>query len=143
MLASEPPSSPPGEDAAPEDSLAWYKSQYEQLETELAEFRVSSEELEKELERDLDAAEKRENALKGKAEGLVFEVDEWKVGSPLLQLCCRLQRIIIADSAIAEEVQGIEDRGERGTERTGKGDHNLEGLKSHVAAQAPRHRSCK
>ncbi|KAG6364710.1 hypothetical protein INS49_006314 [Diaporthe citri] len=78
MLASEPPSSPPGEDAAPEESLAWYKSQYEQLETELAEFRVSSEELEKELERDLDAAEKRENALKEKAEGLVFEVDEWK-----------------------------------------------------------------
>lgn len=78
MLASEPPSSPPGEDAGSEASLAWYKSQYEQLETELAEFRVSSEELEKELEKDLEAAEKRENALKNKAEGLVFEVDEWK-----------------------------------------------------------------
>ncbi|KAK2604706.1 hypothetical protein N8I77_007615 [Diaporthe amygdali] len=78
MSMSEPPSSPPGGDAAPEDSLAWYKSQYEQLETELAEFRVSSEELEKELEKDLDAAEKRENALKEKAEGLSFEVDEWK-----------------------------------------------------------------
>lgn len=143
MLASEPPSSPPGEDAAPEDSLAWYKSQYEQLETELAEFRVSSEELEKELERDLDAAEKRENALKDKAEGLVFEVDEWKVGSPLPKLCRRLQRVIIADSAFAEEVQGIEDRGERRTERAGKGDHNLEGHKSHAAAQATRHRSCK
>lgn len=89
MLASEPPSSPPGDDTAPEDSLAWYKSQYEQLETELAEFRVSSEELEKELEKDLDAAEKRENALKEKAEGLVFEVDEWKVGSPLPNLRCR------------------------------------------------------
>ncbi|KAL1849620.1 NADH:ubiquinone oxidoreductase [Diaporthe australafricana] len=78
MSASEPPSSPPGGDAAPEVSLAWYKSQYEQLETELAEFRVSSEELEKELEKDLDAAEKRENSLKEKAEGLGFEVDEWK-----------------------------------------------------------------
>ena len=104
MLASEPPSSPPGGDAAPEESLAWYKSQYEQLETELAEFRVSSEELEKELERDLDAAEKRENALKEKAEGLVFEVDEWKVGSPPSELCYHLQRTIIADSAFAEEV---------------------------------------
>lgn len=79
MAASEPPSSPPGGDATSEGSLAWYKSQYEQLETELAEFRVSSEELEKELEKDLDAAEKRETALREKAEGLNFEVDEWKV----------------------------------------------------------------
>ncbi|POS77462.1 nuclear distribution protein nudE like 1 [Diaporthe helianthi] len=78
MLASEPPSSPPCGDAGPEASLAWYKSQYEQLENELADFRVSSEELEKELEKELEAAEKRENALKNKAEGLVFEVDEWK-----------------------------------------------------------------
>lgn len=78
MLASEPPSSPPGHDAGPEASLAWYKSQYEQLETELADFRVSSEELEKELEKELEAAEKRENALKNKAEGLAYEVDEWK-----------------------------------------------------------------
>lgn len=102
MLASEPPSSPPGEDAGPEASLAWYKSQYEQLETELAEFRVSSEELEKELERDLEAAEKRENALKDKAEGLNYEVDEWKVGSPPPESCRR--RTVFADSATAEEV---------------------------------------
>lgn len=79
MAAPAPPSSPPGGDASPAGSLVWYKSQYEQLETELAEFRVSSEELEKELEKDLDAAEKRENALREKAEGLSFEVDEWKV----------------------------------------------------------------
>ncbi|KUI65245.1 hypothetical protein VM1G_00826 [Cytospora mali] len=78
MAALEPPSSPTGGDATSEGSLAWYKSQYEQLETELAEFRVSSEELEKELEKDLDAAEKRENALREKAEALTFEVDEWK-----------------------------------------------------------------
>lgn len=141
MLASEPPSSPPGEDAGPEVSLAWYKAQYELLETELAEFRVSSEELEKELEKDLDAAEKRENALKDKAEGLVFEVDEWKVGSPPPKLCH--QRTIVTDSASAEEIQGIEDRGERGAERIGKGDYNFEGYESHDAAQTPRHRSCK
>ncbi|ROV99125.1 hypothetical protein VMCG_06701 [Cytospora schulzeri] len=78
MAAPEPPSSPPRGDASSEGSLAWYKAQYEQLETELAEFRVSSEELEKELEKDLDAAEKRENALREKADGLSFEVDEWK-----------------------------------------------------------------
>ncbi|ROV88713.1 hypothetical protein VPNG_10224 [Cytospora leucostoma] len=78
MAALEPPSSPAGGDATTEGSLAWYKSQYEQLETELAEFRGSSEELEKELEKDLDAAEKRENTLREKAEGLSFEVDEWK-----------------------------------------------------------------
>lgn len=123
-------------------SLAWYKSQYEQLETELAEFRVSSEELEKELEKDLDAAEKRENALKEKAEGLGFEVDEWKVGSPLSDVCCCLQKTIITNSTL-EEIQGIQDRGERGPERAGKGDHDFEGHKSHASAQAPRHRSCK
>lgn len=81
MAAVEPPSSPPGGDVTPEISLAWYKSQYEQLEAELADFRVSSEELEKELEKDLDAAEKKEKALTQKAEGLGFEVDEWKVSS--------------------------------------------------------------
>jgi chaperonin cofactor prefoldin len=102
MLTSEPPSSPPGDDAGPEVSLAWYKSQYEQLETELAEFRVSSEELEKELEKDLEAAEKRENALKDKAEGLAYEVDEWKVGSPPPGLC--RQGTIVTNSASAEEV---------------------------------------
>lgn len=81
MSISEPPSSPQGRDLSPEEQIAWYKSNYEQLETELAEFRVSSQELEHELEKDLEAAEKRENSLRNKAEGLAFEVDEWKVRS--------------------------------------------------------------
>ncbi len=76
---AEPPSSPPTGDTSAEDALAWYKSQYEQLEQELAEFRESSKELEAELEKDLDAADKRERSLREKAEALEFEVEEWKV----------------------------------------------------------------
>ncbi|KAI5863330.1 NUDE protein [Durotheca rogersii] len=75
---TEPPSSPPNGAATVEESLAWYKRQYEQLADELAEFRESSHELEAELEKDLDAADKRQRDLQQKAEGLQFEVDEWK-----------------------------------------------------------------
>lgn len=82
MSVSEPPSSPLGGDLTSEEQVAWYKSNYEQLETELAEFRVSSQELEHELEKDLEAAEKRENSLRNKAESLAYEVDEWKVCKP-------------------------------------------------------------
>lgn len=79
MSVSEPPSSPMGGEMSLEEQVAWYKSQYEQLETELADFRVSSQELEQELEKDLEAAEKRETSLREKAESLNYEVDEWKV----------------------------------------------------------------
>ncbi|KAI1144434.1 NUDE protein [Hypoxylon sp. FL0543] len=75
---AEPPSSPPNESATPEESLAWYKRQYELLADELAEFRESSHELEAELEKDLDAADKRQRDLQQKAEELGFEVEEWK-----------------------------------------------------------------
>ncbi len=80
----ETPSSPPTGDTSAEDALAWYKSQYEQLEQELAEFRESSKELEAELDKDLDAADKRERSLREKAEALGFEVEEWKVCALLL-----------------------------------------------------------
>jgi hypothetical protein len=79
----EPPSSPPSEDTSPEDALAYYKSQYEQLELELAEFQASSQELEAELEKDVEAAEKRERVLQEKAESFGFEVEEWKVCAAL------------------------------------------------------------
>lgn len=75
---AEPPSSPPTASAAPEDALSWYKSQYEQLESELAEFRDSSRELEKELEKDIERAEKQERILKDRAETLAFQTEEWK-----------------------------------------------------------------
>ncbi|KAL9129579.1 MAG: hypothetical protein Q9217_001999 [Psora testacea] len=64
---------------APEDSLVYYKSQYEQLEAELADFRASSKELEAELEKDVEAAEKRERQLQEKVEALGYEVEEWKM----------------------------------------------------------------
>ena len=76
---SEPPSSPPTAETSTKDALAWYKAQYELLEQELSEFQASSKELEAELEKDLDAADKRERALQKKAEGLSYEVEEWKV----------------------------------------------------------------
>ena len=64
---------------APEDSLSYYKAQYEQLEAELADFQASSRELEAELERDVEAAEKRERQLQEKVEALNYEVEEYKV----------------------------------------------------------------
>lgn len=76
---AEPPSSPPNPNATTEESLTWYKNQYEQLAVELAEFRESSHELEAELEKDLEAADKRERSLRTKAEGAQFEANEWKV----------------------------------------------------------------
>jgi hypothetical protein len=36
-------------------------------------------ELERELEKDIEEAEKRERVLQERAEGLSFEVEEWKV----------------------------------------------------------------
>jgi outer membrane murein-binding lipoprotein Lpp len=75
---AEPPSSPPGEAASAEDTIAWYKLQYEQLESELAEFRESSRELEQELEKEMERMEKQERTQQEKVETLSFEVDEWK-----------------------------------------------------------------
>ena len=64
------------------DSLAYYKTQYEILEAELAEFQASSKELEAELEKDVEIAEKRERELKQKVELLTYELEEWKVYRP-------------------------------------------------------------
>lgn len=64
------------------ESLAYYKTQYEQLEAELADFQASSKELEAELEKDVEAAERRERQLQEKVEALGFEVEEWKVRRP-------------------------------------------------------------
>lgn len=69
----------PTDATSPADAIQYYKQQYETLEAELAEFQASSQELEAELEKDVEAAEIRERALKEKAESLQFEVDEWKV----------------------------------------------------------------
>lgn len=71
-------SSPLRAGATLEEELAYYKAQYEQLETDLADFQASSKELEEQLEKDVDAAEKSERKLKEQVEKLGFEVDEWK-----------------------------------------------------------------
>lgn len=78
MTPNEDPASSPRASANLED-LLYYKSQYEQLEAELADFQTSSRELEAELEKDVEASEKRERELKEKVESLCYEVDEWKV----------------------------------------------------------------
>ena len=77
--ADSPSSSPPSASISTGDALAYYKSQYEQLEAELADFQASSRDLEAELEKDVEAAEKRERQLQEKVEALGFEVEEWKV----------------------------------------------------------------
>lgn len=74
-IASSPAGTPKSD-----NSLSYYKSQYEQLEAELADFQASSKELEAELEKDVEAAEKRERKLQEKVEALGYEVEEWKVG---------------------------------------------------------------
>ena len=61
-----------------EEELDYYKKQYEQLETDLADFQASSKELEEQLERDIENAEKSERKLKEQVEKLRFEVEEWK-----------------------------------------------------------------
>ncbi|KAK3114648.1 NADH:ubiquinone oxidoreductase [Teratosphaeriaceae sp. CCFEE 6253] len=71
-------SSPMRPGASLEQELDYYKKQYEQLETDLADFQASSKELEEQLERDIEAAEKNERKLKAQVEKLGFEVEEWK-----------------------------------------------------------------
>lgn len=61
-----------------EEELDYYKKQYEQLESDLADFQASSKELEEQLERDIETAEKNERKLKEQVEKLGFEVEEWK-----------------------------------------------------------------
>lgn len=77
-LSDGVPSSPPGPGTSLEESLKYYKAQYESLEAELADFQASSKDLEAELEKDIEASEKRERQLKEKAANLQYEVDEWK-----------------------------------------------------------------
>ena len=77
VLSDELQSSSPNR--VPEDSLEYYKKQYEQLEAELSDFQTSSKDLEAELEKDVEAAEKRERKLQEKVAELGYEVEEWKV----------------------------------------------------------------
>lgn len=66
----------PGADI--KEQLDWYKTQYGQLETDLADFQASSKDLEEQLEKDVETAEKNERKWKEQVEKLNFEVEEWK-----------------------------------------------------------------
>lgn len=144
----EPPSSPLAAGASTEETLAWYKAQYEQLEQELAEFRESSRELESELEKDIDAAEKRERVLKEKAESLNYEVDEWKVcgttdaGNNTLLLAFGCPHAS-ANTCRAEEIPRVQERGEHSAELAREGNHEVAGDDSHRTVQATRYRGRK
>ncbi|MCJ1354472.1 MAG: NADH:ubiquinone oxidoreductase [Icmadophila ericetorum] len=104
LMSSSPASSPLSASASKDDALAYYKSQYEQLEAELADFQASSRELEAELEKDVEAAEKRERQLQEKVEGLGFEVDEWKAK-------CKQSKAEanIAQNALQKEITTLRD----------------------------------
>ena len=71
-------SSPLRPGASLEEELDYYKKQYEQLETDLADFQASSKELEEQLERDIESAEKNERKLKEQIEKVKYEAEEWK-----------------------------------------------------------------
>ena len=62
-----------------EETIAYYKSQYEALERELADFQASSRALEAEMEKETEDQEKQVRKLKEKNEELSYQVDEWKV----------------------------------------------------------------
>ena len=68
-----------------EEALAYYKAQYENLESELADFQETSRALEADLEKDIEASEKRERQLKEKADNLSYEVEEWKVNPSIFR----------------------------------------------------------
>lgn len=80
MPAVEENAAPDGAGRSSRDELAYYKSQYEQLEAELSDFQASSRDLEAEMEKDIEASEKRESQLREKVDNMRYEVDEWKVG---------------------------------------------------------------
>jgi hypothetical protein len=79
MPSSDDAPSSDGVGPESEYGLAYYKAQYEQLESDLAEFQASSKDIEAELEKDIEASEKRERDLQSKVEKLGYEVEEWKV----------------------------------------------------------------
>ena len=139
-LMDEPPSSPPTNQTNPEEAIAYYKKQYEQLEHELQEFQASSQELEAELERDVEAAEKREGALQEKVESLGFEVEEWKVchnygdaHGPWLEYSLMS----------TDQVQAVKNRGRHSAEQFAERDHDPARFKSDNANASPRYRGGK
>jgi predicted nucleic acid-binding Zn-ribbon protein len=101
-------SSPLRPGASLEEELQYYKSQYAQLETDLADFQSSSKDLEEQLERDIEAAEKNERRLREQVEKLGYEVAEWK------EKHAQSKREANAAQAVLEkEVTGLREEGRR------------------------------
>lgn len=128
--------------ASGEDS-SFYKTQYEQLEAELADFQSSSRELEAELERDIEAAEKRERHLQEKIESLTYGVEEWKVCFLLTfaQRVFKMKLLLTIPMCAIEQIQAIEDRGKQCAECASEGDYGPTRDQQDNATQAPGHRS--
>jgi seryl-tRNA synthetase len=128
-------SSPP-KGGSLQEELAYYKTQYEQVELELQEFQASSKELEAELERDIEESENRERTLREKAEGLNYDVEEWKVGFWALLTAALLTLVVV-------QVQAVEGRGKQQPKHSAKGNHGPPRRQQNTAAQSARHGSAK
>lgn len=98
-------SSPMRPGATVEEELAYYKSQYAQLELDLADFQTSSKELEEQLERDIDAAEKKERKLRETVERVQYEVEEWKKKHAQAKMEANA-----AQGALQKEVTGLREK---------------------------------
>lgn len=125
------------------DELAYYKAQYEQLESELSDFQASSRELESELERDIEASEKRERQLKEKVDALKYEVEEWKV-------CWHLKKtngfgfeMLIQLSSTTDQMQTIEDGRKCSPKCLAERDHHATRLKPGTSTKIARYRGCE
>lgn len=71
-------SSPLRPGASLQEERDYWKSQFEQLQTDLADFQSASKDIEEQLEKDIEAAERSERKLKEQVESLNFQVDEWR-----------------------------------------------------------------
>jgi uncharacterized protein (DUF3084 family) len=144
-MADDTPASPPsGGWGSIQEELAYYKAQYETLETELQEFQTSSKELEAELERDVEESEKRERKLQEKAERLGFEVEEWKVC--VLSHPSEACHLAVQNGRLqndADKVQAKQDRGKQCAEYAAKGDYGAARRTTNAPAPAAGHRGAE
>ena len=123
-----------------EDELEYYKKQYEQLESELADFQASSRELEAELEKEIEASEKRERGLKEKVDNLRYEVDEWKVRFHYLFSASSDSKLI---GFFLVQIQTIQVGSQHCPEFAAEGNHLATRNDFVTTTEAARHGSCQ
>lgn len=135
MPTSEEPIKPSSAGTiASDQGASYYKTQYEQLEAELADFQASSRELEAELERDIEAAEKRERQLQEKIESLGYEVEEWKVRTELCIPSLSFLNIQAHSSRTVDQIQAIKDRSKQRPDFSRERDHSTQRKQQDTAA---------